>query len=361
MIDLKKVFALKILFSISNLLILILALSGCENTRNRLNMASKEPQEICEKKAAWALDEARNLASKGNNWRALGIYANISKIYPTTVSAPIALHEASRLYTERHQYNKAFDCLKTITQSYPNYSHFDQVIDEKFDIAYQLMQGERPYYLGIIPGFKDYDSSIDFFEGVIERAPFSEKSPKALLCIARLSNEHGSKTKAIEALDRLIERYAGHPLVPEAYLFEAEVYLSLVKGPQYDQGSTQKAIQCYNDFLTVFDQDNARSHVTPKQITKAKEGLEKAKSLYAESRLLMGDFFYFRRHYGKGALVFYNESAFAAPETSIAKLAQKRMEDIQNSVPAPLNFVDHILGPYLHVPPTVATPSTTKE
>jgi outer membrane protein assembly factor BamD (BamD/ComL family) len=167
--------------------------------------------------------------------------------------------------------------------------------------------------------------------------------------IAKISRNGGAKTKAIEALDRLIEHYPGHPSIPEAYRLKAETCLSFVRGPQYDQAFTQRAIQCYEDFLAIFDTDG--SSIPEEEIHLVKEGLQEAKSLQAENRLVAGDFFYHRRHYGKGALVFYEEAAALAPGTSVATVAEARMEDIQNGIDAPLNWMDRVLGPYKHSSP----------
>jgi outer membrane protein assembly factor BamD len=333
-----------------------LSLAGCTHV-GKLPGTYKDPVDEYERRALKRLSEARSLHAVGSDWRAIVAYKSVLKFYPNSSYVPVALHELSRVYVGRRQYNSGFRRLKEIVQNHPQYEHFDQVIDEQFDIACLLMMGKRPRYLGLVPGFKDYDSSVDFFEGVVDRAPFTEKAPQALEYIAKLSYDHGSKTKAIGALDRLIENYAGSPLVPEAYLFKAKIYLSLSRGPQYDQESVEKAVQCYEDFLTLFDNFSGRSRVTPEQIARAKEGYQTAMAAWAESRLVLGDFFYLRRHYGKGALVFYNEALNMDPNVdgtyktpSVTQRARDKMEKIQEGVSAPLNFVDHIFGPYRHLP-----------
>lgn len=304
-----------------------------------------------ERKASEILALAQDYEKAGNDSKALDVYQSIWKQFAETESAPSAYHRAGRLYAKKRQYNRAFESFKVIGEHYPQYPQFSEVVKDQFDVAYTLMQGRRPYYLGLIPGFKDYDSAIQFFDGVVKSAPFSEQAPKALFCIARLENEHGAKAKAIDALDRLMDGYSDFELIPEAYLFQAEIYLSLVHGPEYDQGATQKALHCYEDFLTLFGSKLESGLINSAQLQRAQQGLRKAKMLYAQSRLVVGDFFYLRRHYGAGALTFYDEARMAAPETPIADLASKKMDQIQKGVQAPRTWADHCFGLYRHVAP----------
>jgi outer membrane protein assembly factor BamD len=325
-------------------------LTGCAHTYSRFRPSQESPQ-VCEQKAGSDIEMARRWAHSGHLWRALETYRNIHRLYPNTSFAPVALHEMAQIYVRRRQYNSGFGALREITQNYHRYPRFDAVIGEQFDIACHLMRGYRPYYLGIIPGFRDRDSSVEFFESVVDRAPFDKRAPKALMYIAKISRNGGAKTKAIEALDRLIEHYPGDPSIPEAYRLKAETCLSFVRGPQYDQAFTQRAIRCYEDFLAIFDSHTDGPSIPEEEIQRVKEGLQKAKSLRAESRLVAGDFFYHRRHYGKGALIFYEEATALAPGTPVANMARFRMEDIQNGIGAPLNLLDRLLGPYKHLSP----------
>lgn len=330
-------------------------ISGCSKytpsvvPTEQIILKSKEREEV----AAEMLLEAKYLAELGNDSSAINVYEKIWKNYAESESAPVAYHEAARIYAKKHQYKKAIELYQIIGSNYQNYDKFGEVINESFDVAYSLMEGNRPYYFGLIPGFKDYDSAIEFFNTVVKMAPSSAQAPKALMCIAKLENEHGKKVNAIAALDKLIENHVGNPLVPEAYLFQAEVYMSLVNGPQYDQGATQKAINCYEDFLVIFSPKSGINIVDDSLIAKAKDGLNKAKMLYAQSRFVIGDFFYYRRHYPAGAITFYDEARIAAPSTDIAENAINRLEDIQNNTKIPTNWADALFGRFTHVPPKV--------
>jgi outer membrane protein assembly factor BamD len=122
----------------------------------------------------------------------------------------------------------------------------------------------------------------------------------------------------------LINFYADSVLAPDAYFALAESFADLVKGPAYDQGSTREAISYFEDFLILFP----RSPDVPA----AEAGLSDMMEILAESRLSIGDFYYFYRNNNTAALIFYNEAITVAPQSSTATQARQRIEDIERGV-----------------------------
>jgi outer membrane protein assembly factor BamD len=113
-------------------------------------------------------------------------------------------------------------------------------------------------------------------------------------------------------------------LAPDAYFSMAETYSSLVKGPEYDQGSTRQAISYYEDFLILFSKSN--------YIGDVEANLSAMQNLLAESRLKLGDFYYYYRSNNTAALVFYNEAITIAPDSESADEARARIKDVEAGV-----------------------------
>ena len=88
------------------------------------------------------------------------------------------------IYTERHQFEKANKELNIIIRRYPDYTKFNQVVGRIYAIGKKIGEGARPYYWGIIPGFRNYAMGSEILEDVIEKAPYSEYAPLALMNIA---------------------------------------------------------------------------------------------------------------------------------------------------------------------------------
>ena len=71
----------------------------------------------------------------------------------------------------------------------------------------------------------------------------------------------------------------------------------------------------------------------------------------AESRLVLGKFYQNKWHYGKGALVFYNEAQDLAPQTEIAEKAQKSIKSVEDGESVPQTWADKVFGLYQYVAP----------
>ena len=286
--------------------------------------------------------------SDGKFGDAVKAYSHVTKYYLETEVAPKTFHAYGQLLLKQNKLEEAFEKLRFITKNYVSYEAYSQVIMEEFEIACRLMQRfETKSNWKVLSFFKDPEPVIKCFQHIIGMAPYSENAPKSFFYVAQLEYQYGDKAKAIEALDRLINDYPASNCLPDAYLLQAEIYLSFVNSAQNDQGMTKKAIDCYEDFLALFEEKGAE---LSEKIQQAKSGLEYAHNLYAESRLVLGDFYLYRRHYPQGALVFYNEARLMTPGSKMATLAESRMDFIDSGKMIPANWADFCFGKVIYKP-----------
>lgn len=285
-----------------------------------LNIAS--PEEEAEASAMLETGLAKLDADKLGS--ASRTFKRIIKKHPNATATADALFYRGRIYMAKGRWAKAFESFQEIINSHPNYKAFDKVIGSQFDCATALMEGARGRILWVIPGFKQYSKAVQHFEQIVRNAPYSDYAPLSLMNIALISEMQGKPEEAIDSLDRLINYYPQSMLAPDAYYNMAQTYANLVKGPEYDQGSTRQAISYYEDFLILFPQSNYLGEV--------ESNLESMEDLLARSRLNLGDFFYNFRNNNTAALVFYNETITIAPETDAADEARLRIADIEAGV-----------------------------
>lgn len=285
-----------------------------------------------------AMNLARENQEKGNYWAALTMYNRVINDYPNSVFAPEALYQQGLIYRERHQFERANKSFNQIVSRYPDYERFNQVIAAQFKVGSDLMDGERPYYWGIIPGFRDREGSLIVFEDLIKNAPFSEYAPLALMNIALTARDSSKPEESIDALDRLINTYPDSFLAADGYIEMGDTYASLVEGPWYDQGATQEAVGYYEDFLILYrDAPNA---------TVARERLHATRDTLARSRFLIGDFYYRYRNNPRAAAIFYNEAITIDPDSPTANEAREGLEKIRAGILAPRTPVDWLFGRY---------------
>jgi outer membrane protein assembly factor BamD len=278
------------------------------------------------------MNKARSSEEAGSNRTAIRIYQAVAKRYPNSIYAPEALYRSARLRLAGKNYTKAFEDFQQVLARYPNTRRFNEIVGEQYRIASALLDGARGRMLfGLLPGFRQRDKAIEYFETVLANAPYSDYAPLALMNVARGHQKLGNTEDAIDALDRMINNYSQTLLAPDAYLKLAQTHASLVDGPYYDQGSTKEAITYFTDFMLLFPSDT--------NIANAEKGLDGMKTMLAESKMRMADFYFYKRSNFKAARVFYNEAITAYPESAIAQRAKNRLAEVEAKAanqPAPI-------------------------
>lgn len=273
------------------------------------------------KNAKALMDTARRAEDEGKTSRALKAYNRVIKKYPASLYAPEALFRAAKFYEDGRRFTKAFNYLQRIVSEHPAYPHFTEVLGAQYRIAEKLTGGMRPLYWGLIPGFKQREKGIEYYEAVVVNAPYSEYAPISLMNAARAYTATDNRDAAIDALDRMINNYPDSFLTSDAYLKLAATQASITQGPPYDQASTQLALTYYQDYLILYPGE-ADAAV-------ANKGFGDARTMLAESKMNIGDFYYKYRSNYKAAKVFYNEAVTIYPESAVAERARKLLAKIE--------------------------------
>ena len=300
------------------------------NPLNWFRGSDKEPEAITaatteEQTAAQALlEKGRTKFENGRIGSADSTFKKIVKKYPTSPAAAEALYLRGRVFMTKGRWVKAFNFHQQVIDNHPTFPGHGKIISAQFECATALMEGARGKIFGVIPGFKQYNEAIDQFEQIVKNAPYGDYAPLALMNIAFTADKTNDGDIAIDALDRLINYYPQSMLAPDAYYNLAKTYANLVKGEEYDQGSTRQAISYYEDFLVLFPESSSVGEV--------EANMRKMENLLASSRLTLGDFYYYHRNNNTAALVFYNEAITIAPESDAAVEAQARIQDIEAGV-----------------------------
>lgn len=267
------------------------------------------------------MNKARASEERGNLHSALKNYNKVVKKYGTSIYTPEALYRSARIYLQRKQYTKAFEAYQGIIARYPNSPRFNEIIGEQYRIASALLDGARNHYWGWLPGLTDRPKGIMQFEIILLEAPYSDYSPLALMNIARGHQRLHNTEQAIDALDRMINNHPNSLLTSDAYLKLAQTHASLVDGPYYDQAATKEAITYFQDYMILFPGDP--------NVASADTGLDQMRTVLAESKIKMADFYFYKRDNYTAARVFYNEAITVYPDSSVAGIAKKRLQEVE--------------------------------
>ncbi len=274
------------------------------------------------------MDKARRAEDAGSKGSAISAYKKVIKKYPASVYASEALRRSAALYESRRMFSKAHTNLQRIIAEHPAYPKFNEVLGAQFRIAEKLTNGVRPLYFGLIPGFRQREKGLEYYELLVVNAPYSEYGPLALMNAARGYTKDGDRDAAIDALDRMINNYPDSFLTSDAYLKLASAQASITQGPPYDQASTQLALTYFQDYTILYPGEA--------DIRIANKGYDDSRVMLAESKMTMGDFYYKKRSNYKAAKIFYNEAITLYPESSTADRARKylaRIEQLESGDP----------------------------
>jgi outer membrane protein assembly factor BamD len=274
------------------------------------------------RKALDMMNDARTAEDKGSNRSAIKGYSAVAKKYPNSIYAPEAFYRSAKLHLVRKEYTKAFDDYQQVISRYPNTKRFNEIIGEQYRIASALLDGARGrIFFGLLPGFVSREKALEYFETILANAPYSDYAPLSLMNIARGHTKLKQTEDAMDALDRMINNYPQSLLAPDAYLKLAQAHASLVDGPYYDQASTKESITYFTDFMLLFPSDP--------NVAAAEKGLDGMKTMLAESKMKIGDFYFYKRSNLTAAKVFYNEAITAYPESAVAARAKIRLAEVE--------------------------------
>ncbi|MDR1402023.1 MAG: tetratricopeptide repeat protein [Puniceicoccales bacterium] len=307
--------------------------TGWQSTPQTATEFNQAPAE-----ALHLMNDARLAQEKEQHVTALSKYKQICKQFPDTIFAPEAYYQTGKIRIAKGQFGDAFKAFDAITKEYPKYPHFNDVLHEKFEIAREIKNEKHIKYLGVISAMKNRQIATNFYEKVLEDAPFSDIAPLALVHISEIAINANEIPKAIAALERLIDEYPHSEYVPDAYLKLGEIYANMIKSPLYDQGATRLAMNCYEDFLILYPNHSRASEAQAKY--------EALKIKLGESKLLIGDFYFNARNNAKSAIIMYRKVEKLLPGSDVARIAHEKIEYIKAGNLPKKTPVDFLFGRY---------------
>jgi outer membrane protein assembly factor BamD len=276
------------------------------------------------RKALDLMNKARADEESHSYHAAIGLYEKVGHKYQGSIYAPEALFRAGRLLIARKQLFAAFDDFQQVLRRYPNTKRFNDVIGEEYHIAAALLDGQRNWTWGFIPDFPNRTRGTEYMEVIVLNAPYSDYAPLALMEASRGNQLEKDTEEAIDALDRLVNTYPQSVLAPVAYLKLGDLHASLTEGPQYDQASTKEALTYYEDFMILYPGDAG--------VARAAAGVDKMKTILANSKIYIGDYYFYKRYNYEAAKIFYNAAITAYPDSKPAQFAKKRLTELESRV-----------------------------
>lgn len=199
-------------------------------------------------------------------------------------------------------------------------SHFEEVMQHKFEIAEALRGGARTHLFNIeaLPNLMTARGlALEIYDEVAVSLPGHDLAARSLFGKAKLEQQRKRYKEALEGFQQLVRRFPRHECTPEAYLAIAETYLA------------QLGLDRQNHDLLALSQVNAKrfqeNFPGDVRLEQVREHQRAMRELYAGFLYETGTL-YERRKWINASKVYYREAVRKCPDTASAQLCQARLE-----------------------------------
>lgn len=249
---------------------------------------------------------------------ALHAARRVVRVWPLSDYAPNAEYLIGCCLEAKGRDEGAFHAYQTIIQKYPGSDHYNDVLWRQYDIANRFLGGQFFRIWGIIPLYSSMDETAKLFGEIVTNGPYSAVAPHAQLQIGTAREKQKNYEAAVKAYETAADRYYNQPDIAADALFrEAVAYQKQAATAEYDQGTAEKAIATYTDFMTLYPDD--------KRVAEAQKAITSLKAVQVAGNFKIAQFYEHNKEWA-GAVVYYNEVLQLNPNSPYAGLARQKIE-----------------------------------
>jgi outer membrane protein assembly factor BamD len=263
---------------------------------------------------------ASSIEAKGNYKEARAAYAALVRRWPFSFFADDAQYKIGWCLEKLGDFDRAFNAYQIVVDKYAGTEFFDQAIERQFAIANTYFAGE-PQRVMRVPLPPSYERTIKKYQQIINNAPHGRFAPLAQLRIGMCYQAIGRWSLAVDAFQKVIDRYYQSEEVDDAYYQIGATWFAASRETGYDAGAAEKAVDAFRDFLKLFP----KSELAPQ----ARENLAAINAQQSGGTLGIARFYENQKKWDAAA-IYYNEILKKYPNSEDAQTARERLAAIQN-------------------------------
>ena len=274
--------------------------------------------DVTKENARKQLQYAESFEEKKNFRGALREYKKTIRHFPTSPEAAMATFKMGICYEELNKPDKAFKAYQEVLEKYPSFSQPKEVLRRQFAIARDYYQGKRrPFPLLKLKLFKARGAAIEYFNRMVETAPYGGLAPESKLLAAELQQRKKSYDEAIESYEFIVEHYPRSPAAETALFQIASCYYQKVLRARYDEKSILLANTNFKSYVGKYPKG--------KYIEEAREKLTSLDDKKAKGAFEVGRFYEKKKAF-QSALMYYTEVLQRHPLSAWAVKAEERIK-----------------------------------
>jgi outer membrane protein assembly factor BamD len=235
--------------------------------------------------------------------------------------APEAGYYGGLSYQKAELYYKAHIVYNKILTQYPHSKRTSQIIKNEYEIGEIFLSGKKRKVMGIelLPALS---TAEEIFKSIVESNPYSKYGDDAQYQLGQVYKKMGNYSKAEKAFEAVIKNYPDSPLAEKARYQIALTSLESSKASEYEQKSTEKAIEGFEEFI---------EEEPPQELKKeAEEAISKLKDKKAKHDFDIAKYYEDNSEY-KAAVIYYQSVINEYPQSIWAKKAKERIEKIEKN------------------------------
>lgn len=233
--------------------------------------------------------------------------------------APEAQYYAGRSYEEAGKYWFAYENYQKTVEKYPYTRRMDEIIEREFNIANIFQSKENPKVMDLELDMS-LEKAVTIYRKIVETSAFGVYADKSLYKMAECYRRLRKYGEAIDAYDKLITDYPTSDLAGDAKYQLASTTYEASLDPEYDQESTDKALQKFEKI--------SQTTAVPTLATEAEKAIGVLRGKKADSLIKVAEF-YEKQGKPGSALIYYKDVAKQFPDTNAAKKAGEKIEALE--------------------------------
>jgi outer membrane protein assembly factor BamD len=272
---------------------------------------------------ALQLEYADDFAKRHKYAEALREYNKLLKHYSKAREAAEAQFAVGRVWEEMKKYWRAVTEYQKVVDRYPFSDLGPKVVERQYAIADMFLEGKGKdrEFAGSLLG-ADYKVT-DVFQKVIKNDPYGPYAPVSQYKIGLFYLEKQSYQEARDAFEKTINDYPSSKWAESARYQVAVADAKRSVGAQYDQQTTNIAVQGFEDYV----KENPDSQLS----AKAKQEIYNLRLKEAENNFLVGEYYWKTKKY-KAAKIYWETVIAQHGDTPWAAKAAERLKSIPGDV-----------------------------
>lgn len=263
--------------------------------------------------------------NQGDWDRAIEELGKLPAAFPNSRLAAEGVYYSGLAWEKKGDLARAADAYQKLIDRYPYSDRIKDAIKKEFDIANQFASGSRIKLLGV-PALPGQEKAIELYKHIVKNAPYGSYGDQAQYEIGQVYKLQGEFEEAQKAFQAVIDDYPSSKLVSQAKYQIAFCSMQASKMNQVNDEAAQRAIEEFRGFKESYPHDQkaveAEESIRILREAKAKKAYDTAK-------------FYENLNKEKSAKIYYQQIVSKYPDTSYAKEAARRVEEIVKQENAP--------------------------